>query len=164
MHCFLALQCLPTFLHTEESLALFWTWPIAHRRSGLSSPQPAGSMQPGTARTTACSLLVCHHVCIHTLPANYQVESGELSSLTRKFDHDSSVYFRKTYLTREKCLSTHNHNLIHVITFGSMHICEQLLVRIKQRRVKCQQKCESSQKIATILIKLDECISSTKTQ
>ena len=66
----------------------------------------------------------------------------------------------KTFLVSQSCL-------IHVITFGSMHTCEQLLPMMKHRKSKFSSKIldehiESSLRIAATAFKPHRCIMEIK--
>ena len=73
---------------------------------------------------------------IKTLPADFQMECIQLvldTQLNEKFDHVSLPVFYKPYLTREKCLSLHNHASFMSLLFGSMYACEQMFPHRKSK-------------------------------
>ena len=71
----------------------------------------------------------------------FQMERIELQSdVAQKSDHVSLPDFHNPSFTREKYLSLHHHVLFVALPFGSKHICEQLLSRMKCRRSKISSK------------------------
>ena len=77
----------------------------------------------------------------------------------QKFDYVSLLDFYKSYLTREKYPSLHNHVLLMSL-FGSAYICEQLLSRVEDRKSKIRSKIsdehlENSLRTATISVEPD---------
>jgi len=125
------------------------------------SAHPAAHSLP--CAIMAMALLPAYQCTYHSANEIYQVE---IRYSTQKLDRASLPDFYKTYLTRDKYPSLHNHILFMSLLFGSMCISEQLLSRMLHRK-SCISKMsdeylENSLRIATTFHEPDSYISFTK--